>query len=420
MKISLKILEKEWDEILFKIYKKLIVGFKNEVPKDISYALEYLTIKKLITKELKPKLIVINGPACAGKSTVGKILEKLNFHRIPRLTDRPKRRGEIDGKDYRFIDITTFNSLLKKDKILAGKTTYGFNRGFLKEDFKQLAYTIHFKKQYYTEGNSSLQAFREAKNIFNLSSKDVLNIFILPPSFRELFKRLSNQHKDGNFTKEEFKTRLTEGIKYLSKSIDHFKDFPNSLFIVNDNVGRVNSILFLFEIKNNANKNEDIIPFLDSKKKIQGITTRNYAHQIGLLHPISVIYVFDSKGELLIQKRAGNGLWDHSVAGHLDISESYQEAARRELSEELGISDVSLSFLGSGTMIHPLIPPKISHHFNLFSCSYNGPLKIQSDEVLETYYISLKELEKRFLEKPKEFSGGFHATYKYYSRLAKK
>ncbi len=420
MKFFFKILEKEWNQALHKTYKKLASSLKNEVLENVSYVLEYLTIKKIIKKELKPKLIVINGPACAGKSTVGKILEKFNFQRIPRITDRAKRRGEIDGKDYHFVDTITFNTLLKSNMILAGKTTYGFSRGFFKKNFKQLASTVYSKKQYYTEGDSSLQAFKEAENIFKLSPKIVLNIFILPPSFRELYRRLSNQYKSGNFTKEEFKTRLIEGIHYLTKSINHFKDFPNSLFIVNDDVNRIDSIFSLFEIKNNTKQVENIISFLNGKKKLQGITTKNYAHQAGLLHPISVIYVFNSRGKLIIQKRSDSGLWDHSAAGHLNIGETHKNAAQRELAEELGISNVSLSFLGSGIMTHSLIPIKTRHYFNLFTCSYDGQLKIQTDEVLEVDYVSLKELEKRLLKEPETFSGGFHATYKYFSKLAKK
>lgn len=420
MKIPFKILEKEWNQILLNIVKNFSVSSKEEIPKSLPCAIEYLTIKKLLTKELKPKLIVINGPAGAGKSTIGKVLEKLNFQRIPRLTDRLKRSEEIDGKDYYFISTTAFSALLNKNKILAGKTTYGFNRGFLKNNFKKFSFTIHSKKQYYTEGDSSLQAFKEAKNIFKLSSEDVLNIFILPPSFRELFKRLSLQEKNGNFTKEELKTRLKEGVYYLSKSIKHFKDFPNSLFVVNDDIGRVNSILSLFEIKNKAKQGENIIPFLNKEKKLQGLTTRDFAHQTGLIHPISVIYIFNSKGELLIQKRSNNGLWDHSAAGHLNLGENYQDAAKRELTEELGISDAPLSFLGSETMRHRLIPATMCHYFFLFSCIYNESLKLQKNEVLETNYLSLKELKQRLKKEPKMFSGGFHATIKYYSKLAKK
>lgn len=415
MEHSFAILEKKWNKIINEIYKKISINQKDDIPEDKSYALEYFTVKKIATKKIRPILIVINGPGGAGKTTVGKILETLRWERIPRVTDRPKRFKEVDGKDYCFITSPEFNKLLKKDKILAGKTTYDFNRGFLKENFKKLTHT-HLKKQYYAEGDSSLQAFKEAKNLFNLSFNTVLNIFIFPLSFKELYRRLSDQHKEGNFTKEEFKTRLLEGVNYLSKSIIHLKDFPNSLYIVNDDINRVASILSLFSTKNTQTISNDIIPFFDNNKKLHGITTKNYAHQNGLLHSISVVYVFDSKNRLIVQKRSNTGQWDHSAAGHLNLGETYKNAAQRELIEELGISNISLSFVGGGILEHSLIPINMCHSFNLFTCIYDGPLKIQTEELLEIECISLEKLEERLKNDPKSFSGGFHATYDYYKK----
>jgi len=420
MDISFKVLEKKWNKNLCEIHKKLLINPKEIIPKDLSCALEYLTVKRIVAKKLKPTLIIINGPGGAGKTTIGKEVEKLGFQRMPRITDRPKRSSEIDGKDYHFVDALTFDKLYKEEKILAVKTTYGFHRGFLKETFNKLSCTDDLQSRYYTEGESSLKAFKEAQDLFDLSSVVVLNVFILPPSFKELFRRLSLQNKEGNFTEEEFNVRLKCGIEYLSKSITHFNDFDNSLFLVNNSLDRLASIFSFFAVQNDLQIDNDLITFLGSGNRLQGITTRNYAHLIGLLHPISVVYVFDSQGRLLIQRRANSGLWDHSVAGHLDIGESYQKAAHRELEEELGVSDVVMSFFGSGTMVHSLIPEKKRHHFNLFTCFYDGPFKIQTEEVLEIDYVSLENLKERFINEPKSFSGGFHATYEYYLRLIKK
>ncbi len=419
MELSFETLEKKWDEGVADIYKKLSTTFIYQIPKDILYGLEYITIKKIATKKLKPKLIVINGPGGAGKSTIGKELERLGFNRIPRLTDRKKRPAEINGKDYQFVTTEAFDALYSAGDILAAKNTYGFRRGFLKNSFEQIAY-LNSKAQFYTEGDSSLKAFQEAQKIFNLSFDDVLNIFILPPSFKELYKRLSDGYNKGNFTKEEFNIRLEEGIKYLIKSIAHFEDFPNSVFLVNDDIDRLCSVFSIFAIKNNFQKTDCLLPILDDEGNLQGISTRFHAHRAGLLHPISVVYVFDSQGRLILQKRSDSGLWDNSSAGHLDLGETYQEAAQREMTEELGVQEVPLFFIGSGILAHPLIPTKKRHYFHLFSCIFDGPLKLQNCEVLEVCYISIKELEHRLTYEPMMFSGGFHATYEYYkSQLLK-
>ena len=63
-----------------------------------------------------------------------------------------------------------------------------------------------------------------------------------------------------------------------------------------------------------------------------------------LLHPVIHLHVFNSKGELYLQKRPDwkdiqPGKWDTSVGGHIDLGESVDIALRRETQEELGITD---------------------------------------------------------------------------------
>lgn len=63
------------------------------------------------------------------------------------------------------------------------------------------------------------------------------------------------------------------------------------------------------------------------------------------------ISILDKSGRLLVQKRSTQkelfpGRWDNSAAGHVDVGETYEQAALRELSEELGLRDFSLQRLG--------------------------------------------------------------------------
>lgn len=414
MKNSLKTLEKDWGKILKIVKIKLLSGSKKEIPKDLFSAVEYITLSKTLSKKFIPKIVVINGPGGVGKSTIGKILEKNTFKRIPRITDRKKRLGEVHGKDYHFVKTQVFDELLKKGKILAGKNTYQSRRGFLKDNFKNLSSGKKTKIQYYTEGDSSLQALKEARKEYPIYYNEVLNIFILPPSFKELNRRISQQFKSGHFTKKELEERLKEGIHYLRKSITHFKTFPNSIFLVNDNIARIRKILSFFKNVNVNKENENLIPYFNENKEIAGITTKNLAHTNALLHPISVIYLFNSKHGLLIQKRLDVGLWDHSAAGHVDLGENFLEAAKRELREELGIVKIKLSLLTNGIIKHRLTPKKRRHYFHLFTCNYNGPIKINSKEVLKIKYITIKKLEKELKNNPKNYTGGLHATYKYF------
>lgn len=73
------------------------------------------------------------------------------------------------------------------------------------------------------------------------------------------------------------------------------------------------------------------------------ILTRRKVHEKNLLHNEIVVYVINDKNQLLLQKRAASkksspNCWGSSCAGHVDVSETLEEAALRELSEELGIT----------------------------------------------------------------------------------
>lgn len=88
---------------------------------------------------------------------------------------------------------------------------------------------------------------------------------------------------------------------------------------------------------------DELFDVVDADDRVIGQATRAAVHRDGLLHRSAHVFVFNSRGELFLQRRAlskdeNPGVWDSSAAGHLDAGESYAEAARRELLEELGLA----------------------------------------------------------------------------------
>jgi isopentenyldiphosphate isomerase len=81
----------------------------------------------------------------------------------------------------------------------------------------------------------------------------------------------------------------------------------------------------------------EIIAVVDDADRVIGKSTREDAHARGLLHRESCCYLLNSKGQVLLQKRRDNGLWDHSCAGHFSVKETYEQGAIREFQEELGL-----------------------------------------------------------------------------------
>ncbi len=95
----------------------------------------------------------------------------------------------------------------------------------------------------------------------------------------------------------------------------------------------------------NSDNSEEIFPVVDAAGNVVGKAMRGECHGGSmLLHPVVHLHVFNSRGELYLQKRPAwkdiqPGRWDTAVGGHVDYGETIAEALRREVREELGITD---------------------------------------------------------------------------------
>ncbi len=91
---------------------------------------------------------------------------------------------------------------------------------------------------------------------------------------------------------------------------------------------------------------------MDEQGTVIGKATRGECHSgTRLLHPVVHLHVFNKQGDVYLQKRPEwkdiqPGKWDTAVGGHLDYGETPEEALRREVREELGMTDFTPSFIG--------------------------------------------------------------------------
>jgi len=96
---------------------------------------------------------------------------------------------------------------------------------------------------------------------------------------------------------------------------------------------------------------QEIFPIVDEEGKVIGSATRGECHcGSKLLHPVVHLHVFNSKGEVYLQRRPEwkdiqPGKWDTAVGGHIDYGETPEMALRREVREELGITDFVPEFI---------------------------------------------------------------------------
>ncbi len=96
---------------------------------------------------------------------------------------------------------------------------------------------------------------------------------------------------------------------------------------------------------------KEIFPIVDEEGAVVGKATRGECHSGSkLLHPVVHLHVFNSKGEIYLQRRPDwkdiqPGKWDTAVGGHIDYGETPEEALLREVREELGITDFTPEFV---------------------------------------------------------------------------
>lgn len=90
-------------------------------------------------------------------------------------------------------------------------------------------------------------------------------------------------------------------------------------------------------------RQDELLPLVDENGNITGAATRGECHNGSMMmHPVVHLHVFNSKGELYLQKRPEwkdiqPSKWDTAVGGHIDLGEHVEQALFREAGEELGI-----------------------------------------------------------------------------------
>ena len=141
---------------------------------------------------------------------------------------------------------------------------------------------------------------------------------------------------------------------------------------------------------------EELLEIVDKDGKSLGVAPRSTIHgNPSLLHKVVHVLVFNSDGELLLQKRSMSkdvepGKWDTSVGGHVSAAEDVSLAVYREMKEELGIDTVDPGFLYS--YIHSNIYE--SELVFTHSCIHNGPFPFNAEEIDAVKFWRIEEIEK--------------------------
>ena len=166
-------------------------------------------------------MLILSSPSGAGKTTLVRLLSKnRDFHISISHTTRKPRINEIQDKDYHFVDNDKFKNLIKKDEFLEYAKVFNHFYGTTKT-----AVINNLKSGKNVIFDIDWQGTEQIKNK-KLEYK-LLTFFVLPPSKKVLFDRLSNRDmKD--------KLIVEERMKVFSKDIQHWKNYD--YVVINDNL----------------------------------------------------------------------------------------------------------------------------------------------------------------------------------------
>ena len=124
---------------------------------------------------------------------------------------------------------------------------------------------------------------------------------------------------------------------------------------------------------------------------------------------IAGTFLFNSKGNIILQKIAltkknDAGKWSYSAAGHVDAGETYEQAALRELKEEMGIQVNDLTFVGKDYMLKDGKPRSFHHVFRVISDDLIIP---DLSEIAEVREFTIPELKRLVQQNPEQFKDIF-------------
>ncbi|MFA7688087.1 MAG: isopentenyl-diphosphate Delta-isomerase [Moheibacter sp.] len=164
---------------------------------------------------------------------------------------------------------------------------------------------------------------------------------------------------------------------------------------------------------------EEFVVLVNENDEVLGLMEKQQAHVAGLLHRAFSVFIFNSKGELLLQQRASDkyhspALWTNTCCSHPRENETYLEAAHRRLQEEMGFDcelEPKFHFIYKAKLDENLFEHELDH---VFTGQFDGEIQINPEEVSAYKWISMDELIADMDSNPGQYTVWFKIIFKEY------
>lgn len=155
---------------------------------------------------------------------------------------------------------------------------------------------------------------------------------------------------------------------------------------------------------------------VDENDNPVGEAEKMQAHLDGTLHRAFSVFIFNRKGEMLLQQRALNkyhsgGLWTNACCSHPEPGEETATAAKRRLQEEMGFTvpvEKLFDFVYKASFDNGLTEYEFDH---VFAGNYDGAVDFNKEEVMDHCYKSMEEVEASLLSHPDKYTAWFHIAF---------
>ena len=162
--------------------------------------------------------------------------------------------------------------------------------------------------------------------------------------------------------------------------------------------------------------NEQQVILVNETDEPIGTAGKTEAHENGLLHRAFSVFIFDSKGRMLIHQRAagkyhGGNLWTNACCSHPNPGEETLSAAHRRLNEEMGFQ-TDLHEVFSFTYHAEVENNLIEHEFDhVFVGEYEGVMSPDPEEVANTAFEEMDQLKRSIELQPERFTTWFRIAF---------
>jgi guanylate kinase len=206
------------------------------------------------TLQRRGLMMVLSSPSGAGKTTISRLMlesdEELSLS--VSVTTRPKRPTEVEGRDYRFIDITEFNIMVNREQLLEHAKVFGNYYGTPRAPVEKTL----------SEGRDVLFDidWQGTQQLAEKARDDLVSVFILPPSWHELERRLFTRAQDDP---SEINRRMAKA----SDEMSHWAEYDYVIINrdLDDCVNAVRGILHSERLK--RRRQTDLAEFVNGLKQ---------------------------------------------------------------------------------------------------------------------------------------------------------